>query len=625
MNAQAYTSAERFRPAFDKVASGETLTEEEAAGAFNAIMEGGIPEVQLAGFLVAMKARGETVDEIAGAVRAMRACMRKVAAPEGAIDVVGTGGDAKGTYNISTATAFVLAGAGVPVAKHGNRAVSSKSGAADVLENLGVNLAATPEEASRALNEAGVTFLFAPAYHPAMRHAAPVRQGLKLRTIFNLLGPLSNPAEVKRQLVGVFAPQWVVPLAEVLQRLGADHVWVVHGADGLDELSTTGESLVAELKDGKIREFTVSPGDAEVPSTTLPNLLSGTPIESAEAMRLLLAGKDGPFRDIVLLNAAAALLIAGKARTLAEGAAIAAESLDKGHARVALERTRRHLQNRAMTTILAKIADYKHQEIAKAKAAKPLALVEEEARAAPPVRPFGETVAACAEEGRHGLIAEIKKASPSRGLIREDFDPASLAMAYATGGAACLSVLTDGPSFQGDPRHLIEARDVCALPVLRKDFMLDPYQVPQSRALGADCILIIMAAVDDFLAMELAGAANNWGMDVLVEVHDEEELDRALSLPTSLIGINNRDLKTFETSLDVTRRLIPRVPASHLVVSESGIFTHADIEAMSAIGAHAFLVGESLMRERDVAAATRRLLGLDSTPMRQQVYREASA
>jgi anthranilate phosphoribosyltransferase len=334
----AHAPAERFRPAFEKVANGDTLTEDEAAGAFDAIMEGGVPELQLAGFLVAMKARGETVDEIAGAVRAMRARMRTVPAPAGAIDVVGTGGDTKGTFNISTATAFVLAGAGVPVAKHGNRAVSSKSGAADVLEHLGVNVAATPEESARALSEAGVAFLFAPTYHPAMRHAAPVRSGLKLRTIFNLLGPLSNPAGVRRQLVGVFAPQWVVPLAQVLQRLGAEHVWVVHGADGLDELSTTGENYVAELKDGRIRELTVTPCEAELPTTTLPHLLSGTPLESAEAMRQLLAGKEGPFRDIVLLNAAAALVVAGKAWSLGEGVTIAADSLDKGHARVALER-----------------------------------------------------------------------------------------------------------------------------------------------------------------------------------------------------------------------------------------------------------------------------------------------
>lgn len=336
--AMAYTPAERFRPYFDKVAGGETLTEEEAASAFNAIMEGGIPEVQLAGFLVAMKARGETVDEIAGAVRAMRGQMLTVAAPLDAIDVVGTGGDVKGTYNISTATAFVLAGAGVPVAKHGNRAVSSKSGAADVLESLGVNVAVSPQDAQRALAEANIAFLFAPAYHPAMRHAAPVRQGLKLRTIFNLLGPLSNPAGVKRQLVGVFAPQWVVPLAEVLQRLGADHVWVVHGADGLDELSTTGESHVAELKDGRIREFGVMPAEAELPSATLSNLLAGTAPESADAMRRLLGGENGPFRDIVLLNAAAAFMVAGKARSLAEGAGLAAASLDEGRAGRALER-----------------------------------------------------------------------------------------------------------------------------------------------------------------------------------------------------------------------------------------------------------------------------------------------
>ena len=276
-------------------------------------------------------------------------------------------------------------------------------------------------------------------------------------------------------------------------------------------------------------------------------------------------------------------------------------------------------------TILDKISAYKRQEIAAAKAGMPLADMEDAARDAPRVRPFGETVAACAEEGRYALIAEVKKASPSRGLIREDFDPASLALAYASGGAACLSVLTDGPSFQGDPQHLLDARQVCALPVLRKDFMLDPYQIPQSRAMGADCILIIMAAVDDFLAMELAGAANDWGMDVLAEVHNEEELDRALSLPTSLIGINNRNLKTFETSIEVTERLMPLVPRGRLAVSESGIFTHADIVRLAAAGAHAFLVGESLMRQADVAGATRQLLGGAGLVAPAQNYREASA
>jgi indole-3-glycerol phosphate synthase len=280
-----------------------------------------------------------------------------------------------------------------------------------------------------------------------------------------------------------------------------------------------------------------------------------------------------------------------------------------------------------MTTILDKIAAYKREEIAAAKAQFPVAEVEEAARAAPRPRPFSQTIMACADEGRYALISEIKKASPSRGLIREDFDPASLALSYAAGGAACLSVLTDTPSFQGHPDHLLAAREVCALPVLRKDFMLDPYQIPQSRALGADCILIIMAVVDDFLAMELAGAANAWGMDVLAEVHDEDELERALSLPTSLIGINNRDLKTFQTTLEVTERLVPLVPNGRLTVSESGIFTHADVNRLAAAGAHAFLVGESLMREDDVAGATRRLLNGEagSSRISPNAYREASA
>lgn len=332
----AATAAERFRPHFEKVASGTALTEDEAAAAFDAIMEGGIPEVQLAGFLVAMKARGETVDEITGAVRAMRAKMRRVAASVGAIDIVGTGGDAKGTYNVSTASAFVLAGAGVPVAKHGNRAVSSKSGAADVLESLGLNLAMTPEHAERCLAETGIVFLFAPTYHPAMRFAAPVRQGLKLRTIFNLLGPMSNPASVTRQVIGVYSEAWVVPLAEAMQRLGAEHVWVVHGSDGLDELSTTGLTQVAELKDGKIREFTVDPGEAGAAKVPLKDILCGPAAESAEAVRALFAGKPGPFRDIVLLNAAAGFVVAGRATTLAEGAKLAASSIDEGRAAAVL-------------------------------------------------------------------------------------------------------------------------------------------------------------------------------------------------------------------------------------------------------------------------------------------------
>ncbi len=327
-----------FKSHIAKVATGAPLTAEEAKDAFDLMMSGETTPSQTGAFLMALRVRGETVEEITAAAQIMRAKALKVSAPETAMDIVGTGGDAKGTYNISTATSFVVAGAGVPVAKHGNRSVSSKSGAADVLSALGVKLDLGPAEIAACVREAGVGFMFAPSHHAAMKHVMASRIELGTRTIFNLLGPLTNPAGVKRELMGVFDRKWVKPLAQVLGNLGLARAWVVHGSDGMDELTTTGPTYVAEWQNGEVREFTVTPADAGLSEACPEDLIGGDGAQNAEAIRQLLNGEEGPFRDIVLLNAAAALIVAGKASDLAEGAALAAWSIDEGHARRALEK-----------------------------------------------------------------------------------------------------------------------------------------------------------------------------------------------------------------------------------------------------------------------------------------------
>jgi anthranilate phosphoribosyltransferase len=312
------------------------LSREEAGAAFAALFAGEASAVQIAALLVALRVRGETVGEIAAAAAAMRAACRPVAAPEGAVDIVGTGGDGKGTLNISTAAAFVVAGAGVPVAKHGNRNLSSRSGAADVLTASGIDVMVGPEVAERALAEAGICFMMAPMHHPAMRHVMPVRTELGLRTVFNILGPLTNPAGVRRQLTGAYSPDLLRPMAETLRDLGSEAAWLVHGGDGTDELSIAGPSRVVVLKDGALSEREVAPADAGLPTHPFEAIAGGTPEDNARAFAALLGGEAGAYRDAVLLNAAAALVVAGRAGDLAEGARMAARSIDEGAAKAKL-------------------------------------------------------------------------------------------------------------------------------------------------------------------------------------------------------------------------------------------------------------------------------------------------
>jgi anthranilate phosphoribosyltransferase len=320
-----------------RVATGAALTREEASEAFDSMMSGAATPSQMGGLLMALRMRGETVDEITGAVSAMRSKMLRVIAPADAIDVVGTGGDASGSYNISTCAAFIVAGAGVPVAKHGNRALSSRSGAADVLGALGVKIDLVPEEISRCIAKAGIGFMFAPSHHPAMKHVGPTRVELGTRTIFNLLGPLSNPAGVRRQMVGVFSKQWVEPLAHVLKNLGSERALVVHGSDGLDEITTSGPTSVASLENGLVTTFEISPEDVGLVRVKPEALRGGDAEANAVALRRVLEGKAGPFRDVAVFNAGAALVVAGKAKDLKGGAELAAASIDSGKARAALD------------------------------------------------------------------------------------------------------------------------------------------------------------------------------------------------------------------------------------------------------------------------------------------------
>ena len=332
------------KPAFDakvllgSIAGGRQLTEEEIFEGLDRMTEGEATPAQMGAFLMGLRMRGETVDELTGAARLLRARMLPVSAPADAVDIVGTGGDGLKTYNVSTCAALVAAGAGLVIAKHGNRSVSSLSGASDVLTALGVKIDLNPAQITDVVEKTGVAFLWAPMHHPAMKVWAPVRSELGLRTLFNLMGPICNPANVKRQVVGVFAAQWVEPIAEVLAKLGSRHAWVVHGRDGLDELSTTGPTLVAELKDGAVSTFEVTPEDAGLARASLDALKGGDAAVNAAALRDVLDGVAGAYRDIVLLNAGASLVVGGKADDLRAGVALAAQSIDSGAARAALER-----------------------------------------------------------------------------------------------------------------------------------------------------------------------------------------------------------------------------------------------------------------------------------------------
>ena len=653
------------------------LSRPEMEALFGALMDGQVSDPMKAALLVALRMKGEAPAEIAGAAAAMRS--RVVPVPHSRADVVdtcGTGGDGRGTFNISTAAALVAAAGGVPVAKHGNRSISSRSGSADVLAALGVDVNVPPAVSARALDEIGIAFLFAPLFHPAMKEVMGVRRELALRTVFNVLGPLTNPAGARRQVMGVYDVALVEVIARVLAELGSEHALVVHGADGLDEITTTGATTVGEVRAGEVAVYEVEPEALGVARATLADLAGGEPAHNAELMRGVLAGEPGPLSDVTAVNAGAALYVGGVAADLPAGVARAREILpERRGARQAsgagglLGGCRgvrgRGEGGRRVTTapaphtgnvpdVLLRITARRRERLGSADPrmaagparAEPLGRSENAFLAALTARPArsdgadsgsgagGSVVGAGSRTGgmagtaasadhasaagaqwplatvtAPAVIAEVKMGSPRLGSLAGRVDPEAQARAYAAAGAAALSVVVEPDFFGGSYELLAACRAASGLPTIAKDFVVHPRQLADARAAGADAILLIAALYDRDELLAWARLARGLGLAPLIETHDPADLDLLAGEPWELVGVNNRDLRTFEVDFEHSLALAPRLPPGALKVAESGIATAAEVARLAAAGFNALLIGESLLTAPDPGAKLRELLG----------------
>lgn len=615
-------SAMTIQDAIRHIVAGRHLDEQGAFAAASLIMDGAATPCQIAGLLVGLRMKGETVDEITGFVRAMRDRARAIPIRvDDLMDTCGTGGDGAGTFNISTVSALVAAGAGCRVAKHGNRAVSSRCGSAEVLERLGVAIEQPPEVTADQIVRIGVGFLFAPLYHEATRHAAGPRREIGVRSIFNIVGPLTHPAEVRRQVVGVFDGDLTDPLARVLRNLGSHHCLVLHGLDGLDEISLDAPTRISELKGDVVSTRTIEPEDLALRRVPLDRIRGGDADENARIVVSVLQGEKTPARDVVLANAGAAVYVGGRAVSLREGVVAAAHAIDSGAAMAKLEALRHasavagatssgdHRRTVAVgdtvagSRFLSDILKRKAAEVAEQKRRHPSIACN--GGDLPPLRGFRSAL----EASGLSVIAEFKRRSPSKGVLRSDWDPIAAARCYADHGAAALSVLTDATFFGGSPADLSAARSGVDLPVLRKDFIVDPVQVHESRRADADAVLLIVRALGAERLRELLALCGALGMDALVEVHTREELCDALEAGAEIIGVNNRDLDTFEVRLETALRLRSLIPSDRIAVAESGIRRREDAARLDAAGFDAILVGETLMTAADPGSKLRELMG----------------
>jgi len=587
--------------AIEKISSGTGLKKEEIKKVFLSIMNNKCSDAEIISFLMTLKTKGESVEEITGAAEVLREmCQKLNLSSDKLVDTCGTGGDGQNTFNVSTASAIIASAAGVKIAKHGNKSISSKSGSADLLEYAGINIDLSEEQSQKCFEDNGITFMFAPKYHLAMKNVAKVRRSIKTRTIFNVLGPLSNPANAKFQVLGVYDKELVKPIAEVAKQLGVKKALIVHSEEGLDEISCEKDTFVAELDNDQIKEYKINPKDFGLKPCSLDSLKVKNVEESYKIFLEMLENKNIEAVNIICLNAGAAIYVSGIKSSLKESILYAKEIIESGEGLKKFNAIKKSMPEKIQTPkILEEILENKEKEVSERKLKIPLEDLVEIDYMKSFRRKFKQALLQKIDQNKAAVIAEIKRASPSLGEINMNIMPAKVASDFEEMGAACLSVLTDAKYFKGSGAILEMAKKGCNLPILRKDFIIDEYQIDESIVMGADCILLIAAALDKNLMEKLYIEAKQKNLDVIVEVHDHNELEAALEINCDIIGINNRNLHTFEVDLNTTIDLIKYINNDQLIIAESGIHSSEDVKTMNDCGINTFLVGESLMTAKD--------------------------
>ena len=635
-----------IKDAIAKVVERKDLSAEEARDVMREMMAGVATQNQISSFITAMRMKGEREQELLGFARAMRESASRITAPPNAVDLCGTGGDGAHTFNVSTIASFVVCAAGVPVAKHGNRSVSSKSGSADVLEALGIPYDLDPPDVEESINTTGFGFMFAPVFHSSMKNVLAPRRELGLRTFFNILGPLSNPARVRNQLIGVYDPSLLPVLARVLRDLGVSRAMVAHGG-GTDEITVSARSRVAELKDGSIREYEINPKGFGCPLASQESLSGGSPADNARIALSILRGERSSRRDMVTLNAGAALYVAGRVERLDEGVDLASAAIASGKAYSKLKEfavfasqkdakrqmglsssvlSMRRLQPKVLKD---RCSDVTFELASKIRGLKggnaELQMLETDMLTQPTVlsvlfltrsirvlsdgayepggmrKPSTKFSDALSGDGI-SIIAEYKPRSPSEAPLNIAPDPAIAAEAFARAGASAVSVLAEEDYFGGGSELFSVLRSRLHLPMLFKDFVTSPKQIEMARALGANAILLIAKALRSEALDYLVRSSISAGLEPLVEVHDHEDIQKLVSCDAfdevKMVGINSRDLRTLEIDLEKLQALSCLVPNDRILIAESGITSAEDISSLRAFDAA--LIGSTLMRSESI-------------------------